>query len=82
VNLLDVVVTNDSPHPITIITDHSSEAVTVSFVSVPWADVNSWTGDPYSWIGESFRVDCGRTITYPDGTTSSESFSWRYDRAG
>ena len=81
-DLLDVVITNDSPHPITIITDHSPESVTVSFVSIPWAEVDSWTGSPYSWIGESFRVDCGRTIFYPDGTSSSESYSWRYDRTG
>ena len=78
---LDVVVTNDSPYPITIATDHSPEHVTVSFISRPWADVSSWIGDPYAWDGPSFQVDCGRTVTYPDGTTSPESYSWRYHRA-
>ena len=81
-DLLDVVITNDSPHAITVRTAHSSQSVTVSFVSIPWAEVDSWTGSPYGWVGESFRVDCGRTITYPDGTTSSESYSWRYDETG
>ncbi|MGM0617528.1 MAG: VanW family protein, partial [Actinomycetota bacterium] len=80
--VLDVVVTNDSPHPITIVTDHSSESVTVSFVSLPWAEVDSRIGQPYAYRGASFRVDCGRTITYPDGTTTNEDYSWRYDRAG
>jgi len=80
-NVLDVVVTNDSPYPITIVTDHSSESVTVSFVSRPWAEVDSFIGEPYARRGASFRVDCGRTVTYPDGTSSSERYSWRYDRA-
>jgi len=81
-NVLDVVVTNDSPHPITIVADQEPDSVTVSFVSLPWAEVDTFTGQPYAYRGESFRVDCGRTVTYPDGTTSSESYSWRYDRAG
>jgi hypothetical protein len=81
-DLLDVVFTNDSPHPITVRTAHGAQSVTVSLVSIPWAEVDSWVGSPYSWIGESFRVDCGRTITYPDGTTTSERYSWRYDQTG
>jgi hypothetical protein len=80
--VLDVVVTNDSPYPITIVTDHSSESVTVSIIGRPWAEVDSWIGEPYGWRGESFRVDCGRTITYPDQPASSERYSWRYDRTG
>ena len=81
-DLLDVVITNDSPYPITVRTAHSSQSVTVSFVSIPWAEVDSWIGEPYNWVGESFSVDCGRTITYPDGTSSSEAYSWRYDQIG
>ncbi len=76
---IDVVVTNDSPHPITVTTDYSESHVTVSFVSLPWAEVSSQTSDPYGWIGESFRVDCERTVTYPDGTTSTQQHTWRYD---
>lgn len=79
--VLDVVVTNDSPHDVTIRTSYSQSQITVSFVSVPWANVSSWTGSPRNvvgGIGGAFSVSCGRTMTYPDGTSRSESFSWRY----
>ena len=78
---LDVLVTNDSPYDITISTRHTSTSVTVEFVSVPWAEVESWTSQPYDVVGGAggaFSVDCGRTVTYPDGTTSSDDHSWRY----
>ena len=80
--VLDVVVTNDSPHDVTIRTSYSSSQITVSFVSVPWADVSSWTGSPRNvvgGVGGAFSVSCGRTMTYPGGTSRSESFSWRYN---
>ncbi len=79
--VLDVVVTNDSPHDVTIRTSYSQSQITVSFVSVPWATVSSWTGPPRNvvgGVGGAFSVSCGRTVTYPDGTSRSESFSWRY----
>ena len=79
---LDVVITNDSPYPITVETDYSQEHVGISFVSQPWAEVSTWTSDPYGHVGSSFRVDCERTVTYPDGTTSTDSHSWRYDDTG
>ena len=77
---LDVVVVNDSPYEITISTTHDDSSVTVSFVSVPWATVDSWIGEPYDVTGPggAFSVNCGRTVTYPDGTTSSDEYSWRY----
>ncbi len=80
-NTLDVVVTNDSPHPITILTDHDATSVTVSFVSRPWAEVDSFIGATFDVEGPggAFSVRCGRTMTYPDGTTSSDSHVWRYD---
>lgn len=77
--VLDVVVTNDSPHDVTIRTSYSQSQVTVSFVSMPWASVSSWTGSPRNVVGGAFSVSCGRTVTYPDGTSRSESFSWRYN---
>ena len=81
-DVLDVLVTNDSPYDITISTSHTSTSVTVDLVSFPWADVDSWTGQPYDVVGGAggaFSVDCGRTVTYPDGMTSSDDYSWRYD---
>jgi hypothetical protein len=81
-NVLDVVVTNGSPYDITIDTSHTSESVTVSFISLPWASVDSWIGPPTDvtgGIGGPFSVECGRTITYPDDSSHSESFSWRYN---
>jgi hypothetical protein len=78
---LDLVVTNDTPHQLTIGTSVSSTELTISLYGVPWASVESWTGDPYDGdlIGGSFRVDCGRDIEYPDGSTASERYSWGYN---
>lgn len=78
---LDVLVTNDSPYAITIVTDHDATSVTVSFISRPWAEVDSWIGEPFDVEGPggAFSVRCGRTVTYPDTTSSSESHAWRYD---
>ncbi len=78
---LDVVVTNDSPYDITIDTGYSSESVTVTFLSEPWAEVESTISEPYDVgaVGGPFTVDCDRTVTYPDGTSASESYTWRYN---
>jgi vancomycin resistance protein YoaR len=79
---LDVVVENDSPHAIMVLTAHTDSSVTVAFASSPWAEVDTWTGDPYDHVpGEErdgFTVDFGRDITYPDGSTSSESYTHTY----
>jgi hypothetical protein len=78
---IDVIVTNDSPYDITIRTSHSQSQVTISFVSEPWAEVSSWTGSPRNvvgGIGGAFSVSCGRTVTYPQGITDSETYGWRY----
>jgi hypothetical protein len=78
---LDVVVTNDSPYDITIDTGYSSESVTVTFLSEPWAEVETTISEPYDvgGVGGPFTVDCDRTVTYPDGTSASESYTWRYN---
>ncbi len=80
-DILDVVVTNDSPYPITVSTAYTDASVTVTFLSESWAEVDSWIGDPYDIEGPggAFSVDCGRTITYPDATDTTETHSWRYD---
>jgi vancomycin resistance protein YoaR len=81
-NQIDVVVVNDSPYGILVDTSHTDTSVTISFWSRAWADVDSWTSDPYNVVqGEQrngFDVDFGRTITYPDGTSSDESYFHRY----
>ena len=80
-DVLDVRVTNDSPYAITIDTEHDATSVTVNLVSRPWAEVDSWIGQPFDVEGPggAFSVRCGRTVTYPDTTTSSDDHSWRYD---
>lgn len=78
-NVLDVVVVNDTPYPITISTSHTSSSVTVSLIGAPWAEVDSWTGNPSNITsGGAFSITCGRTVSYPIGSSSSESYSWRY----
>jgi vancomycin resistance protein YoaR len=80
---IDVVVENDSPHHILVAADHSESHVTVRFFSTAWAEVDTWTGEPYDRVeGEErdgFTVEFGRTITYPDGSTRSEDHVHRYD---
>ena len=79
---LDVVLVNDSPYPLTIDTHHTGDSVGVRLLSRPWASVSSWIGSPYDVdrATGAFSIDCGRTITYPDGSTKDEARSWRYQR--
>jgi vancomycin resistance protein YoaR len=81
-NTIDVVIENDSPHAILVATSHSETEVTVSFWSTPWAEVESWTGEPTNptqgELRDGFDVSFGRTITYPDGSTEEETYSHRY----
>ena len=81
--VLDVVIDNDSPHAILVSTSYTDSSVTVSFFSTDWAEVSSWTSDPFNVVpGEvtdGFDVEFGRTITYPDGTSTSEDYFHRYE---
>jgi putative cell wall-binding protein len=79
---LDVVVVNDTPYDLVVASDYTDEQVTVSFVSRPWFEVESWTGEPYDVEGPggAFSVDCGRMVTGPDGGSEQESYTWRYSR--
>ncbi len=79
---LDVRVTNNSPHQITVSTRYTDTSVTVEFISIPWAEVTSWIGQPFDivgGVGGAFSVSCSRTVTYPDGSTSRDSRTWRYN---
>jgi putative cell wall-binding protein len=82
---IDVVVRNDSPYDLTIDTFYDAEDtfIGVRLISVPWAEVESWA-DPSSPPagGGAFQSSCGRTMTYPDGTTRSETYDWFYEDSG
>ena len=81
-NTIDVVVRNDSPHGILVVTSYTSSSVTISFYSTTWADVDTWTGEPYDReegeVRDGFTVDVGRTVHYPDGSSTEESYTHRY----
>ncbi len=80
-NTIDLVVRNDSPYPITVDTASTATSATVRFVSRPWARVRSSTSAPTNivgGVGGAFSVSCRRTITYPDGSSTTENYRWRY----
>jgi vancomycin resistance protein YoaR len=80
---VDVVVENDSPHAILIATEASESAVTVRFFSTSWAQVETWTGDPFDRVEgdtrDGFTVEFRRTVTFPDGATRDEEYVHRYE---
>ncbi len=82
-NTIDVVVENDSPYGILVASEADDQSVTVSFWSSPWAEVTTETGDPYDVVPgavrNGFTVDFERTITYPDGTSTTETYTHRYN---
>jgi hypothetical protein len=80
---LDVVVENDTPFPIEIATSYTDSEVTVTLIGTPWGSVTaSWDTAPDGvGTGDAFSVDYGRTVTYPDGSTSDDSYSWTYESA-
>ena len=81
--LLDVEVHSDSPHDIAIDTFYDAGIIGVQFLSQPWAKVTSWS-DPTSETapdGASTSA-CGRTITYPDGSTNEEYYEHYCEGAG
>lgn len=73
---IDLVVENDTPYPIAFGATASESEVTVVVFGRPWAEVDTWTGEPYDVVeGEArdgFTVDFGRTITTPDGERSED----------
>jgi len=73
---IDVVIENDSPSTDAVAAGGTEQEVTVRFFSTSWAEVDTWTGDPYDEVeGEvrdGFTVDFGRTITTPDGERSED----------
>jgi vancomycin resistance protein YoaR len=82
-NVLDVVVHNDSPYGILVASEVDEESVDVAFWSSPWAQVETDTSDPYDEeegeVRDGFTVDFERTVTYPDGTSTTETYTHTYD---
>lgn len=78
---LDMVTVNNSPYEIIVAASASESSVTVSFYGAPWASVDSWIGEPFDagGVGGPFSVECGRTISYPDGTADEERYTWSYN---
>ena len=75
----DVVIENDSPHPLQIHTSHTERSVTVAVVSRPWNWVDDWLDAPANpRSGQEFTARYGRTVTYPDGSTAEESHRHTY----
>lgn len=79
---LDVVVRNNSPYDILIDAFYDDTIVGVRFLSRPWASVDSWEQPENPPSSGSFTSQCGRTITYPDGTSTTESYTWTYEGTG
>jgi vancomycin resistance protein YoaR len=79
---IDVVVENDSPFEIVVSADATESEVTVRFFSTAWAEVETYTGEPFDVVAgetrDGFTVEFGRTITYPDGSTRSEDHVHTY----
>jgi hypothetical protein len=80
-NSIDTVVRNDTPFPITVRTSSTATSLTVRFIGTPWGrTTRSWTDGPSNpRDGQAFSVRYGRTVVYPNGTSSSDSFSHRYN---
>ena len=76
---IDVVIENDSPHPLHIATSHTERSVTVAVVSRPWSRVDQWIDAPAGVsTGDAFTARYGRVVTYPDGSSSQESYRHTY----
>lgn len=75
----DVVIENDSPHPLHIATSHTDRSVTVAVVSRPWSRVSQFIDAPSNpRTGQAFTARYGRTVTYPDGSRASEEHRHTY----
>jgi vancomycin resistance protein YoaR len=79
---IDVVVVNDSPYGILVSSEADEHEVSVTFWSTPWAEVTTDTSDPYDVeegeVRDGFTVDFERTITYPDGSSTTETYTHTY----
>ena len=76
---IDLRVRNDSPNPITIRTSTTDSSVTVQLIGTPWASVSTnYSGPSNPRSGQPFTASYSRTVTYPGGRTSSDSYRWTY----
>lgn len=73
----DLAWTNDTPHGILVWTSSTETSVTVTLYSTQHA-VGRQTGQTTGRSGNCQTVSTQRTITYPDGSTATDSFNARY----
>lgn len=76
---IDVVIENDSPHPLHIATSHTERSVTVAVVSRPWTRVEQWIEAPDdASTGDAFTARYSRTVTYPDASRTTNAYQHTY----
>lgn len=77
---IDLVVRNDTPSPITIRTSYSNSSVTIELVGTPWATnvETRYSGPSNPPSGAAFTASYSRTVTYPNGSRSTDSFRHTY----
>ncbi len=73
----DLAFTNNTPYGILIWTSYTDTSLTVTLYSTPHARAEQ-TGLSESTSGRCSVVTTTRTITYPDGATSSDDFRATY----
>jgi hypothetical protein len=79
---IDVVFTNDTPFPVTVTTSASETEVEVALIGTPWASVEDAKDLPAGVTeGDAFTVSYRRTVTFPDGTTSTDDHEHTYQAA-
>jgi vancomycin resistance protein YoaR len=77
----DLAWTNDTPYGILVWTSYTDTSITVTLYSTQHA-YGQQTGQSTGRSGNCTTVSTQRTITYPDGSTGTDSFSARYRDEG
>jgi vancomycin resistance protein YoaR len=72
---------NNSPYGILVWTSYTDTSLTITLYSTQWATA-AQTDSRESRSGRCTVVTTERTVTYPDGTTSTDEFSARYRDEG
>jgi vancomycin resistance protein YoaR len=73
----DLKITNNTPYGVLIWTSYTSNSITVTMYSTPYATADQ-TGITESMSGACRVVTTTRTRTYPDGSTDTDTFKATY----
>jgi vancomycin resistance protein YoaR len=73
----DLQITNNTPHGVMIWTSYTADSITVTMYSTPYATAEQ-TDISESTSGNCKVVTTTRTRTFPDGTTSNDTFRATY----